>query len=173
MLLEALVLALGFGSEKLKHATSNYEFEKRQKEIREMDTWDCMEAQVSDHFLNFMKYKIVPEDQKTIAYWGNKKENGAVNISLSDINENRRFSKSGLSMEEYVKQRFLERYKEKGKYIFRNDGLKWITLYDENRNHHKFFVYDETQNGKLEIIYCPDKKEQKRTFYVNLKDIIR
>lgn len=169
MLLESLVLAFGFGSEKLKHSTSNFAFEKRQKEIRNMDTWDCMEAQIRDHFIGFMNYRVVPEHQKAIAYWDNKKENGSINISLSDIEENRRFSKSGLSMEEYVKLRFVERYKEKGKYIFRNDELKWITLYDENRNYHKFFVCDETPNGKLEIVCCSDKNGQQKTFYVDLK----
>lgn len=167
MLLEALVLALGFGSEKMKNTTSNYEYEKRQKEISKMDTWDCIEAQVREHFIGFMNYKAVPEYQNTIAYWENNRKGNYININLSNINENRRYLKSGLSMEEYVKKRFLERYKEHGKNLFNFNEFREITLYDENRNCYRFRAYFWRNSEEMEISYT-DYHEQSGKFSISI-----
>lgn len=154
MLLEALVLALGFGSEKMKNATSNYEFEKRQKEISKMDTWDGIEARIRDHLTFYRE----PDYVKVSVKWNNKSDK-YVKVSLLDVETNRKFQKSGLSMEEFAKKCFMERYKKYGDSMWRIWGDSYtpryaeINLFNENGECHTFTSYSRHLNGKCMAIY--------------------
>lgn len=155
MLLEALVLALGFGSEKMKHATANYEYEKRQKEISKMDTWDGIEAQIHDYQKDD-RWK--PDFVKVNVRWNNN-PNKSIRVSLLDVKVNRQYLKSGLSMEEFAKKCFMERYKKHGDSMWRIPGDSYtpryaeINLFDENANKHIFTASSWCLDGKCMRIY--------------------
>jgi len=154
MLLEALVLALGFGSEKMKHATANYEYEKRQKEISKMDTWDGIEARIRDHLTFYRE----PDYVRVSVKWNNKSDK-YVKVSLLDVETNRKFQKSGLSMEEFAKKCFMERYKKYGDSMWRIWGDSYrpryaeINLFDENANKHIFTASSWRFDGNCMKIY--------------------
>lgn len=165
MIFDLLVLALGWGSEKMKNASANAEFYNRQKEISKMDTWDGIEAQIRDH----LKFYREPDYVSVNVKWNNKPDK-YIKVSLLDVETNRQFQKSGLSMNEFAKKCFMERYKKHGKSMWTITGDSYTPIYaqinlvDENGERHTFTAYSWHFDGKCMDIYysCASGKQSQK-----------
>ena len=161
MIFDLLFLGSALIKEKLSISSAQAMVEQKNRELVSMPVWDGAERQI----MEYQQFHHKPWDwyKCDVKFGGDPTK--WCKMSLQDVQRNRQFWGSGLSVADFAKEYYLQKYRENPDWLkqYQEDVFRCLYLWDKDGNEIRIDIWENLdQTFTLYIHSWPDDSYDKR-----------